>query len=158
MNKSFENLLLEENKIEKYLEDPNFNINDYFGYIYITHNTRDDNFYLGRKVFFFNQKKKLGKKELLIEKAKGKRGRTPTHKRVIKESDWRTYYGSHNDIKKWAKEIPECLDRYVVRLCTNKKELTYYENKYLFKFGVIEPNSPFINDNIEGRYFTKDFE
>ena len=54
--------------------------------------------YIGKKVLFHNQKKKLGKKELAA--LTGVVGRRPSYKLVVKESDWMTYYGSQTDIKK----------------------------------------------------------
>ena len=39
----------------------------------------------------------------------------------------------------------------------SKKELTYLENKYLFSLEVLESDE-YLNDNIEGRYFKKDFD
>ena len=39
----------------------------------------------------------------------------------------------------------------------SKKELTYLENKALFSLGVLERDD-YLNDNIEGRYFKKDFD
>lgn len=42
-------------------------------------------------------------------------------------------------------------------MCLFKKELTYLENKILFTLAVLE-NENYLNDNIEGRYFKKDFD
>lgn len=148
-----------KNKYIKTLEDfPK----DSFGFIYevlhIPTNTR----YLGKKVLYFTRNKKLGKKELeqLKEerKQKGLKGRAPLKKKIVKESDWKTYYGSHKDILKLIKEGKQQeFKREILKIVPNKKLLTYYENKYLFSKGVIEPGSTYINDNIEGRYFKKDF-
>ena len=76
---------------------------------------------------------------------------------IIKESDWKTYYGSAQEIKDSIKQYPkERITRVVLRLCKTKKELTYYECKYLFDYNVLEPNSGFINDNILGKFYSKD--
>ena len=53
--------------------------------------------YIGKKVLFHNKKQKIGKREL--EKLQGVVGRRPAYKLVVKESDWKTYYGSQTDIK-----------------------------------------------------------
>ena len=53
--------------------------------------------YIGKKALYHNKKRKLSKKDLL--KFEGKVGRKPTHERLIKESDWKTYYGSHKEVK-----------------------------------------------------------
>jgi len=39
----------------------------------------------------------------------------------------------------------------------SKKLLTYYECKYLFKYGVLESPEGWINDNIQGKFYRKDF-
>ena len=52
--------------------------------------------YIGKKSLIYNLKKKLGKKEKALWEGKG---RPPVFKRVQKESDWKTYYGSHSFIK-----------------------------------------------------------
>lgn len=137
-------------QIEDLINDPNFNINDWYGYIYITFDTRTGRQYLGKKNFFHSQNKKLGKKELAaIPVTRGKR---PTKKLIIKESDWKTYYGSAEEIKKSSKEHYK---RYLVRLCKSSKELTYYETKYQFVYEVLE-NDKWINDNVLGKFYRKD--
>jgi hypothetical protein len=92
----------------------------------------------------------LGKKELAeIPVTKGRR---PSKKSVVKESDWKTYYGSATEIKLCK---PEDMMRHVLRLCRTKKELTYYEAKYLFQYNVLEDKN-YINDNILGKFYSKD--
>jgi len=94
--------------------------------------------------------KKLGKKELAeIPVTRGKR---PTKKTVVKESDWKSYYGSNTEVKSLPKDE---LTRMVLRLCKTKKELTYYETKYLFDYNVLE-NDTYMNDNILGKFYRKD--
>lgn len=133
-----------------------------YGFIYEVRHKPTDRIYLGKKVLYFERNKKLGKKELELlkeeKKAKGLRGRVPAKKKVVTESDWKTYYGSHEEIKKLIKEgKKEDFTRTIIQYVPTKKLLTYYENKWLFSKGVIEPGSTYINDNIEGRYFKKDF-
>ena len=98
----------------------------------------------------YNLKKKLGKKEKLLWEGKG---RPPVYKQVQKESDWKTYYGSHSFIKE-ANE--EDLKREILEIAYHKKELTYLECKYQFTLGVLESRS-YLNDNILGKFFDKDF-
>ena len=107
-------------------------------------------FDIGKKNFFHTTNKKLGKKELLeIPITRGKR---PTKKQVVKESDWKTYYGSSTEIKSLPKE--EML-RHVLKLCKTSKQLTYWETKYLFQYNVLEDDR-YINDNILGKFYRKD--
>ena len=95
-------------------------------------------------------KKKLGKKEKALWEGKG---RPPIFKRVQKESDWKTYYGSHAFIKDANKED---LERKILQIAFNKKELTYLECKYQFVLEVLE-NKLYLNDNILGKFYDRDF-
>ena len=125
-----------------------------FGFVYRTRYIPTDQYYIGKKQLIYNLKKKLGKKEKALWEGKG---RPPVYKRVEKESDWKTYYGSHAEVKKLLKEEGEDkFIREILELAFEKKRLTYLENKYLFTLEVLE-NKRYFNDNIEGRYFKKDF-
>lgn len=127
---------------------------DIFGFIYEVTHTPTGRKYLGKKQLISVTKKPLGKKELaeLTDK------RAKTYKIVNKESDWKTYYGSHSEIKALIKQGKQLeFTREILMFTANKKLHTYYENKFLFIKEVIEPQSNYINDNIEGRYFRKDF-
>ena len=125
-----------------------------FGFVYRTRYIPTDQCYIGKKQLIYNLKKKLGKKEKALWEGKG---RPPVYKRVEKESDWKTYYGSHAEVKKLLKEEGEDkFIREILELAFERKRLTYLENKYLFTLEVLE-NKRYFNDNIEGRYFKKDF-
>ena len=127
---------------------------DIFGFIYEVTHIPTGRKYLGKKQLISVTKKALGKKELALIADK----RTSKFKVVRKESDWKTYYGSHSEIKGLIKEGKQSeFSREILIFTANKKLHTYYENKFLFIKGVIEPDSNYINDNIEGRYFRKDF-
>ena len=121
-----------------------------FGFIYQTTHLPTNKKYIGKKSLMYNLKKKLGKKEKLLWEGKG---RPPVYKRVLKESDWKNYYGSHSFIKE-ANE--EDLKREILEIAYHKKELTYLECKYQFTLGVLESRS-YLNDNILGKFFDKDF-
>ena len=123
---------------------------DAFGFIYQTTHLPTNKKYIGKKSLIYNLKKKLGKKEKLLWEGKG---RPPMYKRVLKESDWKNYYGSHSFIKE-ANE--EDLKREILKIAYHKKELTYLECKYQFTLGVLESRS-YLNDNILGKFFDKDF-
>jgi hypothetical protein len=125
-----------------------------FGFIYEVTHIPTGRKYLGKKQLISVQNKPLGKKELaeLTDKRASKK------KKVIKESDWKTYYGSHPEIKQLIKDKKQSeFTREILIFTPNRKLHTYYENKFLFIKEVIEPDSNYINDNIEGRYFRKDF-
>jgi len=129
---------------------------DVFGFIYrVVHETTGQ-IYIGKKVLQFNLKRKLTKKDLEIYE--GVQGRKPKFKVVQKESDWKTYYGSNTQIKQWVKEgKQEELKREILAWGLDKKHLTYLETKYLFMYEVLEKEE-FLNDNILGKFFKKDFD
>ena len=124
--------------------------NNAYGFVYQTTHTPTGKKYIGKKSLIYNLKKKLGKKEKALWEGKG---RPPMYKRVLKESDWKTYYGSHSFIKEANKED---LTREILEIAYHKKELTYLECKYQFTLGVLE-NKSYLNDNILGKFFDKDF-
>ena len=124
--------------------------NNAFGFVYQTTHLPTNKKYIGKKSLMYNLKKKLGKKEKALWEGKG---RPPVYKRVLKESDWKNYYGSHSFIKE-ANE--EDLKREILEIAYHKKELTYLECKYQFTLGVLESRS-YLNDNILGKFFDKDF-
>ena len=83
----------------------------------------------------------------------------PAYKLVIKESDWLNYYGSQKEIKKLLLEGKKNeFERIILRLCPSKKSLTYFEVKYQMIYQVLEKPEEFFNDNILGKFFTKDLE
>ena len=125
-----------------------------FGFIYQTTHLPTGKKYIGKKSLIYNLKKKLGKKEKALWEGKG---RPPMYKQVQKESDWKTYYGSHHFIKEMLKTGSENeFAREILEIAYNKKELTYLECKYQFMLGVIESNE-WLNDNILGKFFDRDF-
>lgn len=125
-----------------------------FGFIYIVTHTPTGRKYLGKKQLMSVQKKALGKKELALLTD----GRASKKKTVIKESDWKTYYGSHAEIKQMIKDGKSLeFEREILTFVPNKKLLTYYETKYLFINEVLEKSNEYINDNILGKFYKKDF-
>jgi hypothetical protein len=143
---------LYENKVIEKTEDFPKNT---FGFIYITTHTPTGISYIGKKSLIHNVKKKLTKKELAEQTGPGRKS---TSKVVQKESDWKTYYGSAKPILELLKAGKHAeFTREILQFVPNKKLLTYYECKYLFKYGVLEYPNEYFNDNILGKFFTKDF-
>lgn len=145
--------LFEEQEISSIEDMPS----DIFGFVYEVIHEPTGKRYIGKKQLFLNQKKKLTKKELSEYSGSGRR---PSFKIVQKENDWLTYYGSHSEIKKMIKEGKEDeFERKIIMFCKSKKELTYYECKYLFMEGAIEPGSrdDFFNEDILGKFHRQDF-
>jgi len=143
---------LYQNKVIEKLEDFPENT---FGFIYITTHLPTNRKYLGKKSLYHNITKKLTKKEISEQSGPGRKAST---KKIQKESDWKTYYGSAKPILELIKDSKQKeFTREILQLVFNKKLLTYYECKYLFSYGVLENPEIWINDNIQGRFFTKDF-
>jgi hypothetical protein len=114
-----------------------------FGFIYQATYLPTNEKYLGKKVLFFNR---------TLPPLKGMKRK----RKVVKESDWQTYYGSHEKIKSLLKENKQDdFQREILEFAFNKKHLTYLETKYLFCNNVLE-NEEYINDNILGKFFRKD--
>ena len=135
---------------------------DTYGFIYQVTHLPTGRKYIGKKVLYFERNVRLGKRELQAlkeeRKAKGIGGRVPSKKKVIKESDWKTYYGSQTEIKDFVKNGKESdFEREILKFVDNKKHLTYFECKYLFIYEVLENNQEYINDNILAKFYSRDF-
>tara|TARA_B110000208_G_scaffold176577_1_gene223070 strand:- start:325 stop:786 length:462 start_codon:yes stop_codon:yes gene_type:complete len=133
-----------------------------FGFIYEVTHTPTGRKYIGKKVLYFERNKKLGKRALeelrLERKAKGIGGRTPMKQKIVTESDWKTYYGSHKEIITLIKDKKqEEFTREILQFVPTKKQLTYFECKYLFIKEVLEGND-YINDNVLAKFYRKDFD
>jgi hypothetical protein len=127
---------------------------DAFGFIYQTTHLPTGKKYIGKKSLMYKNKKKLTKKELAEQTGPG---RKPTHKIVFKESDWKTYFGSHQFIKEQVKINADQFERKILAIAYDKKELTYLECKFQFSLSVLESDE-WLNDNILGKFFDKDFK
>jgi hypothetical protein len=124
-----------------------------FGFVYEVLHKPSGKKYIGRKQLISVITKALGKKELaeITDKRASKK------KKVQKESDWKTYYGSHSEIKQLIKEgKQEEFERTILEFAFAPKHLTYLETKYLFSLGVLENGDVYFNDNILGKFFRKD--
>ena len=128
-----------------------------FGFVYIIKHIPSGKSYIGKKVLYFSKKVKLGKKELA--KLTNVVGRRPAYKLAVKESDWLTYYGSQKELKQLLAESKvKDFRREILKILPSKKLLTYFETKYQMIYQVLEKPDEFFNDNILGKFYTKDFE
>jgi|TARA_R100001163_G_C5040782_1_gene178980 hypothetical protein len=128
-----------------------------YGFVYkITHLPTGKK-YIGKKILFFTRKVKLTKKDLL--EFEGVVGRRPAYKLAVKESDWKTYWGSNKEIVELSKTEPDDhWEREILAAAPSKKLLTYYETKFQMIYQVLEKPDEFWNDNILGKFYTKDFQ
>lgn len=100
--------------------------------------------YIGKKNFFSNTKKKLAKKTISTDK------RLKKYK-VVTKSAYQNYYSS-NDVLKQAHKDGVVIQRYILKICFSKTELTYQEVKHQFLAEVLE-SSIYLNGNILGRFY-----
>lgn len=142
---------LYENKVIEKIEDFPENT---FGFIYKITNKKTGKFYIGKKQLLSKTNVKLSKKEkaaLPVQK-----GRTPSKKLVIKESNWISYWGSCKPLLDDVKTLGE--DKFIKEIlviCSTKKQLTYFEAAYQIKEDVLMKDS--YNDTILGCYYRRDF-
>ncbi len=127
------------------------------GFVYMITHKPTKKAYIGKKILQNTTKVKLGKKEL-AEYA-GVVGRKPSYKLAVKESNWKTYWGSNKYLKELYETEPrENFERHILIWAPTKKLLTYYEIKYQMIYQVLEKPEEFFNDNILGKFFTRDFD
>ena len=128
-----------------------------FGFVYIIKHKSTGKSYIGKKVLYFSKKVKLGKKELAA--LTNVVGRRPAYRLAVKESDWLTYYGSQKELKSLlAESKTKDFKKEILKIVPSKKLLTYFETKYQMIYQVLEKPDEFFNDNILGKFYTKDFE
>jgi len=127
---------------------------EYFGFIYKITNLESGRFYVGKKSFVYNKKKKLGKKEMAAMPIT--RGRAITTKVEQVDSGWQKYWSSSKELQSDVKQLGEDkFERLILQLCMTKKQLTYFEMYYQMRENVL--HIPSYNDNILGKFFRKDF-
>jgi len=126
---------------------------DDYGFIYKITNLETNKFYIGRKSFVHNKKKKLTKKEIAEQTGPGRRSTTKVEQI---DSGWRKYWGSSKDLLADVKLLGEDkFEREILKFCPTKKQLTFYEIQYQIQYSVLFNDT--YNDNILGKFFRKDF-
>ena len=136
-----------------------------FGFIYKITNGKTGQYYIGKKQVVSVRKRNFGKKEIAALEDK----RMKKYEMVQKESDWKTYRSSNLDVKMWfisneaalkenrRDDINDQLELRILRFCSNKKSLTYYELQEQFSHDVLGDELS-LNDNLLGKFFRKDLE
>ena len=117
---------------------------DTFGFVYLVTHTPSGKKYLGKKQLIANR---------TLPPLKGQKKK----RKIQKESDWKTYYGSQTEVKQLVKESKDKLEfvREIIIFTSTKKQLTYFETKLQFVNEVLE-NDEYLNSNILGKFFRKD--
>ena len=102
--------------------------------------------YIGKKNFFSNVKKKLGKKALALVTDKRLKKYTKEQK-----ANFENYYSSNQQLKE-AYKAGLVIKREILLICYSATELTYQEVKHQFKYEVLEKEE-YLNANILGRFY-----
>lgn len=105
----------------------------YAAFVYIITNLTNNKRYIGKKIF----------KSIRRKKVKGKTRR----KKVEKESNWKSYYGSNleliADVDKYGAEN---FERKIVKLCKTRGTANYWEAKLQMQHEVLENPDKFYNE------------
>jgi hypothetical protein len=119
---------------EDFIETPK----DMEGFVYIITNLTNSKKYIGKKHFWTRQKDRK------------------TGRRKKKESDWRKYFGSCDELNEDVKNLGE--DKFlreILYICPHKKSMSFYETMEQFKRDVIL-REDYYNTNVEGKFFSSE--
>ena len=124
-----------------------FGPDGWFGFVYSITHIESGRKYIGKKQIHSYTRKKV----------KDRKNR----KRVVKESKWREYTGSCNELNEDIEKLGK--DQFsfeVLKLCKTKGELTFSEVEYQFKLDVLSEcmdtgERAYYNANIMNRCFPR---
>jgi hypothetical protein len=108
------------------------------GFVYLITNLTNNKKYIGKKHFWTRQKDKK------------------TGRRKKKESDWKNYFSSCDELKEDVKLLgKDKFSREILYLCPHRKSMSYYETMEQFKREVLMTDD-YYNTNIEGKFFVSE--
>lgn len=108
------------------------------GFVYLITNLTNEKKYIGKKTFWSRQRDRK------------------TGRRKKKDSDWRQYYGSCDELKEDVKNLGEKnFLREILYLCPHKKSMSFYETMEQFKRDVIL-REDYYNTNVEGKFYSSE--
>jgi hypothetical protein len=126
--------------------------NNPYGFIYLIRFS-DSTYYIGKKAFYNTiakrQLKKGVRESVIAVKSRNIEGKRVKFDIIKKESNWKTYIGSKPYLKN-----KDYMEKCILAFAENKRELTYLEAKYQFKYDCLE-DKDCLNDNILGKFFRK---
>ena len=102
--------------------------------------------YIGKKNFYSQTKKKMGKKQLALVTDKRLKQYT-----IEKKLNYKNYYSSNEVLKEYRKNIGD-IHRVIIEICYSNIELTYKEVKHQFLHEVLEKED-YLNNNILGKFY-----
>lgn len=112
------------------------------GFVYLITNLTNDRKYIGKKLAQFKRTK---------PPLKGRKNK----RRTTVESDWRTYYGSSDELNADVEKLgTENFKREILFYCYSKSELSYIEAREQFTHKVLESDE-YYNGHIRVRVHGK---
>lgn len=112
------------------------------GFVYLITNLTNDRKYIGKKLAQFRKTK---------PPLKGRKNK----RRSTVESDWRTYYGSSDELNEDVEKLgTDSFKREILYYCFNKSELSYIEAREQFRHKVLESDE-YYNGHIRVRVHGK---
>ena len=125
-----------------YFEENEFSSpGEYQGFVYRITELDTGKMYIGKKNFW---------KPKILPKTKTRKRRVRTRT----ESDWKTYFGSSEEVKLLVEERADDFKREILRLCKSKGEMTYFEMKEQFDRDVLF-REDYYNEFIGGKIHSK---
>lgn len=113
---------------------------DAYGFVYCITNLKDGRAYIGKKLLWFKGHKRV----------KGRK------RRILKESDWRTYNGSSLELQTDIEKLGEKNFKFeILRFCKSKGECSYYEAKFQLEQDVLLHPEKFYNSYVGCRIHRK---
>jgi len=110
------------------------------GFVYLITNLENGKKYIGKKTFWERRKDKK------------------TGRRKKKESSWRDYFGSCDELIEDVERLgKDKFRREILYLCPHKKSMSFYETMEQFKRDVIL-REDYYNTNVEGKFFSSESE
>jgi len=98
------------------------------GFVYTITNLINNKFYIGKKLFYFQKRVKVtGKKRC---------------KKTLVESDWKTYYGSSNDLQRDVEKYgKDNFKREIFAVYPTKWDMSYNELRLQLLHDVMNPET-----------------
>ena len=113
------------------------------GFVYEVYDTQTKMYYIGKKKFW---------SRVTRPPLKGKKNK----RRSLKESDWKSYYGSSEIVKDLVENTGEWrFKRKILRLCKTTGEMSYYEMKEQIDNDVLLKPNEYYNAFVCGKIHRK---
>lgn len=105
------------------------------GFVYVIRHLLTGKMYIGKKGLYTN---KISVKTVIIKSGPNKGQKKKKKTKIPVHSDWPTYYGSSEQLKTEIQEQGvENYSRTILRFCSSKSELSYFETKEQFLRDVL---------------------